>query len=138
MNDGSCMMFPNKYGGLTRYLVNIEILFLFKKKEIEAVVDYMMLVMVIMPFCVKMISGLKIMMKPHSKDFGKCSLMVLPQKLDMEQVWFLKILKENCILMHFDYNLNVQIMRKEYEALIQGLILSHQMEIIDLIVMGDS
>jgi hypothetical protein len=40
MNDGSCMMLSNKYGGLTKVPhENINPL-LFKKKEIEVVVDY--------------------------------------------------------------------------------------------------
>jgi len=39
MNDGRCMMFPNKYGRLTKVPhENINPL-LFKKKEIEVVVD---------------------------------------------------------------------------------------------------
>jgi hypothetical protein len=112
MNDGSCMMLPNKEGGLTKVLREQRSHVSFKKKEMEAMENYIDSGLGNYAILSKEDIEVKRNDSPPFKGFWKMFFDGASSKFRARAGVVFKNLKEDCILMHLDCNLNVQTMKQ--------------------------
>jgi len=93
MNDGSCMMLPNKYGTMIRVPQEHRKPVSFKKKEIEMMQNYVDVgIGNYVIFNIEKLNLLKQNEKNISKVSGKCHLVVPALSLELEMVLISKVL----------------------------------------------